>query len=342
MLRSHLTSRAVQVSVLGAIVTLCSAPKTSRAEKPKGDMASRVCATTYSTAMHIELAGHLREAKERYLACAKTACGVLVRHQCSARYTQLESDIPSVVPLVTDEAGRERIDVQIMMDREILTNRVDGRALPVDPGPHEFSVIVGGAILARRKVVILQGERNRSISLALNQGERGNNAKGATAEGGPAAKPVVETPASDRPTADAPVIDKVDPERKAGEKVALEAESAPVDKVSHGRSIAPYLFGGVALLGLGTWGALTYLSRKDNDELSACAPNCSQDSVDHVRNLSVAADVSLGVGASALAASLILFVADPGSKEKPSGLASYRFDVRPAPSGGFASVSGAF
>jgi hypothetical protein len=337
MLRSHLTSRTVQVSILGAMITLCSAPKTSHAERPKGDRASRVCAFTYRTAMQIEVAGHLREAKETYLACAKPACGVLIRNQCSARYTQLESDIPSVVPLVTDETGRDRSDVQVTMDSELLTSRVDGRALPVDPGPHEFSVIADGAILARRKVMILQGQRNRPIALALNQGERGKKAPVVTTEASVEAKPFVETP-PDRPTVEKPAIDKTEPDRNSPEKVAPGA----VDKVSSGPGVAPYILGGVGLLGIGTWGALTYWGRKDNEELSACAPSCSQASVDHVRNLYIAADVSLAVGAAALGTSIVLFIVNPGSKEKPPSQASYRFDVQPARSGAFATVSGVF
>ena len=341
MLRSHLTSRTVQVSILGAMISLCSAPKTSHAEKVKGDKASqtsRVCAFTYRSAVQTELAGHLREAKETFLACAKPACGAVIRNQCSARYTQLESDIPSVVPLVTDEAGRDRNDVQVAMDSELLTSRVDGRALPVDPGQHEFSVIADGAILARRKVMILQGQRNRPITLALNQGERGKKAPVVTTEASGETKPFVEAPAPDRPTAEKPAVDKTESERNPSEKVATE----PADKVSSGPGVAPYILGGVGLVGIGTWGALTYWGRKDNEELSACAPSCSQASVDHVKNLYLAADVSLLVGAAALGTSIVLFITNPSSKEKSPSQASYRFDVRPAPSGGFATVSGVF
>src|SRR5215510_11206088 len=121
MLRSHLTSRTVQLSILGAMVTLCSIPKTSQAEKAKPEkasQASRACSATYKHAMRTELSGHLREAKEQYLACAKPECSALVRNQCSARYTQLDTDIPSVVPLVTDAAGNDHIDVQVTIDKE--------------------------------------------------------------------------------------------------------------------------------------------------------------------------------------------------------------------------------
>ena len=87
---------------------------------------------------------------------------------------------------------------------------------------------------------------------------------------------------------------------------------------------------------------LTYWGRKDNALLSSCAPNCSQASIDHIRKLYVAADVSLGVGAAALATSVVLFLTSPSPREKSPIDARYRVHVAPAPSGGFAALSGSF
>jgi len=96
------------------------------------------------------------------------------------------------------------------------------------------------------------------------------------------------------------------------------------------------------LAGLGAYGAFTYWGRKDNQLLGNCSPNCSPDSVDHIRKLYLGADIAGGIGAAALATSLIWFIASPSSKEKAPSQASYRFDVQPSPSGGYASVSGSF
>ncbi len=104
----------------------------------------------------------------------------------------------------------------------------------------------------------------------------------------------------------------------------------------------PYLLGTLGIAGLGGAGLLTYWGRKDNEQLARCAPDCSQGSVDHIKKLYLAADVSLGVGAAALATSVIWFIASPSSKEKPASQATYRFDVQPTPTGGFAAVSGRF
>jgi hypothetical protein len=84
------------------------------------------------------------------LTCAKATCGGLLKQQCTNLYMQLESDIPSVVPLVTDDAGAPRVDVQVTMDGEVLTSRLDGRSLRVDPGLHEFSFSADTASSRRR------------------------------------------------------------------------------------------------------------------------------------------------------------------------------------------------
>jgi hypothetical protein len=87
---------------------------------------------------------------------------------------------------------------------------------------------------------------------------------------------------------------------------------------------------------IGGAGLLTYWGRKDNDLLARCAPNCSQASVDHIRKLYFAADASLGVGAVALATSLVLFLASPSSKDKPGAQSSQvlrraQLWIRPGP-----------
>src|SRR5262249_49517833 len=83
-----------------------------------------------------------------------------------ARFAQIQADIPSIVPVVTDETGATRDDVQVKMDGEILTSRLDGRALPVEPGNHDFSFEVGGLAVSQ-KILMMEGQRNRQIAISL-------------------------------------------------------------------------------------------------------------------------------------------------------------------------------
>src|SRR5215471_7905341 len=172
MSRRQLSSRALSVGALGAALCLCAKPGSSEPDKGKA-AERRACGVTFRTAVQLEQSGHLRQAKDQFLACSKTSCGAVLKQRCASRYSQLDSDIPSVVPLVSDENGDPRVDVQVTIDNEVLTSQLDGRALPVDPGVHEFSFTADGSVLATQKIMIVQGQRNRPISIALQKDKRG-------------------------------------------------------------------------------------------------------------------------------------------------------------------------
>src|SRR5438105_4198057 len=112
------------------------APETRAAPQASAFPEDQACLTAFRAAEASEQAGRLRVAKERLFLCAQPLCARAIRRQCALRFAQLDADIPSVVPVVQDEAGTPRADVQVAVDGEPLTSHLDGRALPVDPGTH--------------------------------------------------------------------------------------------------------------------------------------------------------------------------------------------------------------
>src|SRR5262249_10858652 len=143
MFHKHFVRRTVQLAACGLATLLCAPGANGEPTSKEGKEASkadkRACKVSYKTAKEREKALRLREANELYLACAKATCGAFYKQVCTTRFAQLQSDIPSIVPVVTDETGATRDDVQVKMDGELLTTRLDGRALPVEPGNHDFS-----------------------------------------------------------------------------------------------------------------------------------------------------------------------------------------------------------
>ncbi len=117
------------------------------------------CAAAYQKAQESIHASHLREARDLMSSCAKASCGPFVQQECVAAYTRLDTyDIPSIVPRATDESGAPRTDVQVTMDGEVITSSLDGRAVSVDPGLHEFSFSSNGETIRRkRKLMIAEG-----------------------------------------------------------------------------------------------------------------------------------------------------------------------------------------
>jgi hypothetical protein len=357
MFRTYLRSRAWPLA-LGAAVGLCARDSAADPAKDKWNRGVQFCSNVYYKADQLEQSGKLRQARDMFLSGAKAYCFAAVRRDCMARYNQLELEIPSVVPVVTTQDGEPRVDVQVSIDNEPVTGRLDGRSLPLDPGLHEFTFSADGKILATEKIMIVQGQRNRAISIvlradpsakkgALGLGEASIDAKAsldsAATERQAPKKREPEVPAPDQ-ALPGPLLDKA-PEKPAPERTAPERnafDDAPFERrAQRGPGGMPYLFGTIGVFGVGGAGLLTYWGRKDNDLLAQCAPHCSQSSVDHIRKLYVAADVSLGVGVAALATSVIWFLAS-SSKDKSKPQSSYRVDVHPAPSGGFATLSRSF
>jgi hypothetical protein len=311
--------------LLAVTLSLAAAPALGASKSEK------VCLATFKGGQDLEGQGHLRQAQQQYQTCAKATCGTFIKQQCSLRYTQLENDIPSVVPVALDEGGNPISEVKVSMDGEPLASKIDGRSLLVDPGLHEFSFQTAGGALSTQKILIMQGQRNRPITveIAVSVGK-------ASPSGSPLQRaslvndrPAIESTAG--VTVDADPMDHDDPGTPA---------------LRHRYGVAPWVAGGVGLAGVGGYALLTFWGRKDNDLLGNCTPQCPQASVDRVKKLYLMANISLGVGAVALAGATYLFIRNRATSSEVATRnkkhPAYAVDVQPLPSGAVASLRGAF
>jgi hypothetical protein len=341
MFHKYLTSRILPIGVCGAAIVLSASP--ARSERLSDE---RACITAFRKAKEHETSGKLQEAKDLLMSCAQAPCGSFLRQQCSSKYNQLESDTPSVVLIVTDPSGAPRADVQVRMDGEVFTQQLDGRALTVDPGMHEFTFAADGVVFATQKIMIVQGQRNRFITALVRSG------------GGKQRRMVAqpEKPAPMNSPANAPAKKGLKPEPQQEEAtpaatpaaVASLADTGPgvdTSKASEGKkrgSVMPYLLGGVGLASIGTGALLTYWGRKDNQNLSACSPMCDPSAPNHIKRLYLGSDIALGAGVALLGAAYWVYVVTHSNKEEKGTEEALRFDVMPTTSGGFAAVSGNF
>jgi hypothetical protein len=326
---SHMKHRWMS-GLLVSMAALWAQPSASAPPPPK---ANGPCANGVKEARRQVEAGHLRQARQAFTECAKSTCGALSQ-QCRAGLQRLESDIPSVVVVVTDGSGITRGDVRVSMDGELLTSQIDGRGVDVDPGMHEFSFSTDQGDAHSEKILILQGQRNRVISVTLKRAASApsdsTNAPGAAAAAAAAAPPseVSMTPAAEQKTSLAPVA--------SGRELTA---SASTDRPRASPLLA-YVVGGAGLAAVGSSLLLAHWGREDNLLLDRCAPNCSQASVDHVSNMYIAADITLGAGVVALGAATWLYLTRPEVEDEKA--ATYRFDVQPTASGAYATVGRAF
>jgi hypothetical protein len=337
MLKMHTIRRTFEVGACG-VAMLLSTSSAGAAEKASKKAVCTPAYAAYKAGQEQEKAGHLRAARDSFQTCAQVTSCTGLAPKCGVKYSELASQMPSVVPVVTDEAGSPRVDVQVKVDGETLCSQLDGKGLPVEPGVHEFSFSTERGVFATQKVMIVEGQRNRPITVSMRPtGAVATTAPVDTAATSPAAVEI-KPAASAKMVADEPASDS---EPAVASAPAAAVSAAPLPR--KGPSTLTYVFGAAGIVGLGAGAALTFWGKKDNDALSQCKPSCSPASVDHIRTLYIASDISLGVGAAALGVAAVLYATTSRSGEQPTApKAAYSVDVHPVQSGAVASVSGAF
>ena len=166
MFQHHLGNRSVRIGACVLVLLLGGSLARSQPAQAKGKQDARACAAAYKNGQEKVQSGHLVEASQLFTRCSDQACGAPLWQECTTKNTQLYSALPSVVPVVTDDSGDPRIDVQVKMDGQLIATRLDGRAVPVDPGTHEFSFINESGVFASETVTIAKGEHNRPIAVS--------------------------------------------------------------------------------------------------------------------------------------------------------------------------------
>jgi len=161
--------RVVPAGAVGAAALLfvTAAAGEPAAAKGDGDEESGACLAAFKSAETQEQSGHLVEAGRLFRACGAAWCGSPLWQECAARNTRLGYYTPSVVPFAVDATGEPRVDVEVRMDGSVLVSRLDGRALPVDPGTHEFAFSTKNGVFATKRVTVVRGQRNLPISASV-------------------------------------------------------------------------------------------------------------------------------------------------------------------------------
>jgi hypothetical protein len=235
------------------------------------------CAQAYEQAQVDRKAAHITAAIESLTICAGQSCPSFIRKDCIDWLTESQTAQPSVVFSVRRN-GADLTDVEITCDGLTVTRVLDGKAVLLDPGSHLFAFRVAGDASVEKQIVIREGERNRIVEIDL-----------------------------DRVLAPGPGATTVDAARD------LSAPSVPANAGSGssvgGRSVLPYVFAGVGVLGVSGFVAFGLWGNSQKGDLERdCSPFCSSGQVDAVRSKYIVADTSLALGLVSLGLATYWFV----------------------------------
>jgi hypothetical protein len=122
----------------------------------------------FSNAAALRGEGHLRAARATLQRCVDASeCSTEVRRRCAAELQALATEMPSIVIHVHDGRGNDLVDVSVTLDGEPLVTRLDGLAIPVDPGEHQFVFQRGSEPPISRTERVEPTDKFRPIELAL-------------------------------------------------------------------------------------------------------------------------------------------------------------------------------
>jgi hypothetical protein len=145
-------------------VLLLSVPA-ARAEEPDVKI---VCADEHEQGQRLRNAGKLRGARAAFASCTRDACPVLARKACADLLLEVENLLPTVVVDARDASGNDIADVRVLVDGEVVRERLDGMEIGLDPGEHVFRFETPGRRPVEQRVVLGAAAKQRRLSVVFD------------------------------------------------------------------------------------------------------------------------------------------------------------------------------
>lgn len=125
------------------------------------------CIQDASEGQRLRDEGKLRAARERLVACARSACPQIVSADCGRWLTAVEERIPSIVLSARDNTGRDVGAVRVLLDAAPFVGTLDGRAVPLDPGAHVLRFEGAGFEPLEVRIIANESEKGRAVGAVL-------------------------------------------------------------------------------------------------------------------------------------------------------------------------------
>lgn len=125
------------------------------------------CLDAFEAAQHLRAGGRLIEARERLQFCGSGQCPSLVRADCTQWEAEVLAALPTVAFAARDPEGRDVLDASVSIDARPVSDRIDGREVPLDPGIHAVRIEAPGFEALEQQIVVRAGEKNRIVAVTF-------------------------------------------------------------------------------------------------------------------------------------------------------------------------------
>ena len=159
----------MQLSLLtaAAVVLFWSAPAWADAS------AEQRCLASHKKTQELELDKKLVDAEEQAVSCSQSACPVEVREMCVDFLRRIRASQPTAVLVVRGTSGKTFPEARVEIDGKPGRARLDGSAVPLDPGSHQVKYEVDGHEGQVTTFILHEGEKDREIALSVDDRGKG-------------------------------------------------------------------------------------------------------------------------------------------------------------------------
>lgn len=258
----------------------------------RADRAEReACLHAHEHGQELRLKRDFLSAREQLAACARPSCPKLLQQDCEKLLREVEAALPTLRFSVSAPDGEPLQQVRLFVDGELLTERIDGRVLSLNPGHHRLRVEAVGHEPYEQELTVEPGEQERAVHVRLP--ERSSE---------PTPARVAPSPTPVEPPRVAP------PPAKQVARRAVAPDPGPsLRRISYG-------LGGAAVASLSVGVVTGLLGRREKDELDRacelgpCDDPGSATTRKRGRRLYYAANTAFGVSGALLLAAGTTFL----------------------------------
>ncbi len=121
------------------------------------------CVAAHEEGQALRTQNRPHAAREKFVACARTECPVVLRKECGEQIDAMEAIAPSVALEARDEQGMSDPAVKVSIDGKVVAERLTGGSIDVEPGDHTVRFERGDGKVIEQKILVASGEKNRKV-----------------------------------------------------------------------------------------------------------------------------------------------------------------------------------
>jgi hypothetical protein len=103
---------------------------------------------------------------EQLVACGQTSCPAWMQKECIGWLDEVRRSLPTIVVHAQGKNGCDLADARVIIDGAIVSEKLDGRAIDLDPAVHQVRVESADGAPITREVVLVEGQKDRRVDVS--------------------------------------------------------------------------------------------------------------------------------------------------------------------------------